>query len=142
MLTLPFGPTTSRTIIIGGHNFTLLQLQCFIFQHGMSLLQQMQHNSKLHNFLSLFSNNTICNLGNNRFTIARSKQFFILGMPWNLWIIPIPFLHINRNILFNLFMMCMLTEKIPFKKHQIIFFFHLTTNSTFDSVQIAIWPYI
>jgi hypothetical protein len=38
--------------------------------------------------------------------------------------------------------MCMLTKKIPFKKHQIIFFFHLTTNSTFDSVQIAIWPYI
>jgi len=114
-------------------------LQCLIFQHGTSLLQQMQHNCKLHNFPCLLSNNTICNLGINIFMTIRNKQFLVLSMLRNLQIIPIPFQRINLNIIFNLFITCMFIERTPLKK-QIIFPFHLTTNSTLDSVQVTIWP--
>jgi hypothetical protein len=47
-----------------------------------------------------FSPSTPCaTLSSNKFTAMRSKQLMVLGMLANLWIIPIPFFHINPNIL-------------------------------------------
>jgi hypothetical protein len=60
-------------------------------------------------------------LGNNIFTIAKSKQFLVLDMLTNFGIISIPFLHINPNIFVKLQKeSCLLANNV--------FFFHSITN--------------
>jgi len=52
-------------------------------------------------FFVFFPYNLNCNLGNNTFTIVRRIQFLVLSRPTNFEVIPIPFPHINSNILTN-----------------------------------------
>ncbi len=103
--------------------------QCLLFQHGMSLLQQMQDNGKLHNLLYFLSCHPICNLSSNILTIATNKQFLIYYMFTNLGIIPIHFLHINPNILVSIFTCYMLTKNILNLR---------TNNLTFISISLQI----
>jgi hypothetical protein len=81
-------------------------------------------------FLLFFLAIPFCNLGNNTFMIARSKQFLILGMFANFQLIPIPFLHIHSNILVKFSCNLLAYKEIPLRKKKFIFPFHLITNLT------------
>ncbi len=62
-----------------------------------------------------------CNLGYNTFMIAKSKKILILDMFANFQVIPIPFFHINSNILVKFLVTYLLTKKIPLGKRNLSF---------------------
>ncbi len=64
---------------------------CFMFQHGTSLLQQMQNYGKLEKENSLLFCIPISKLGNNSLLATRNKQCMVFGMLMIFGIIPLPF---------------------------------------------------
>jgi len=87
--------------------------QIFIFQHWMTLLQQMKHNGKLDNFLSFLSYHPICQLGTNSLLASKCKCYLVLDMLTNLGVRPVPIFHIKPDILHNFLTNYMFTKGIP-----------------------------
>jgi hypothetical protein len=88
-------------------------------------------------FLALSPTNPFV-LGNNTLMAIGNIQFLVLGMLAKFGTIPIPFLHINPNILVFLLMSRMLTKRIPLRNKQHIVPFQLIANLALDNMQATI----
>ncbi len=96
---------------------------CFIFHHGMSLLDY----GKLHNRPCLFSCQPF-NLGNNIFITIKSKQFFCSWHACKIWNNTNP-LSSHQSQYF-----CQIMKRIMLTDKQCIFLFHFITNFGLNNV--------
>jgi len=88
-----------------------------------------------------FSYHPMSQLCINILLVEGSKHFLVLGMLSNFGVLYKSLFHIKPYIHVNFFMTYMFIKRIPLRSKQFVLPFYLSTNITFESMQVSIFPY-